>query len=83
MNPFNHRATPNMKIISSSFVCVAALLLLGCSSSRCCSKCSPSASGQRYSYDPVKDMTTIEKDGFTWYLKGNVTNLVLTPKAAQ
>lgn len=72
-----------MKIISYGLVCFASLLLLGCSSSRCCSKCSPTAGGQQTSYDPVKDVTTIEKDGYTWKVKGNLTNVVVTPKTSQ
>jgi len=34
----------------------------------------------RVSYDAVKNVTTIENEGMTWFLRGNVTNLMLYPE---
>ncbi len=43
----------------------------------------PAAAGQRASSDPARDVTTIEKDGHTWQMKGSVTNVILTPPASR
>ena len=61
-----------------------ALLIAGCATApgHCCAPASQPSGAGHTSYDPATDVTTIEKGGYTWFLKGNVTNLVLTPKAA-
>ncbi|MDA7500231.1 hypothetical protein N8487_00520 [bacterium] len=46
-------------------------------------KNSTRAVSQQSSYDPAKDTPTIETDGYTWQLKGKVTNVVVTPKPSQ
>ncbi len=67
-----------MKTTLFLILCSASVLVSGCTSSH---RSSAASSVSRTSYDPAKDVTTIEKDGYTWQLKGPVTNAVLTPKA--
>ena len=71
--------TPNMKIILLSVLCFCSLLLAGCTSSSCktCKSTSPAATAKSSVYDPATDTTTIKNGVYTWYLKGNQTNLML------
>ena len=70
-----------MKFILVSIGCLMLLLPLGCSTSRCrcCGNPPEVPAGGRSTYDPVRDETTLEKDGFTWRIKGNATNWVVRP----
>lgn len=54
-------------------------MLVGCASNEHGTEHSNNAAGQQSSYDPTTDTTTIENQGYTWRLKGNVTNVMMTP----
>ena len=71
--------TPNMKIRLVSVLFFCSLLLAGCTSSSCksCKSTSPAATTKSSVYDPATDTTTIKNGGYSWYLKGNHTNMML------
>ena len=73
---------PNMKIILFSVLCFCSLLLAGCTSSSCktCMSTSPAAATKSSVYDSAKDTTTIKNGGYSWYLKGNQTNVLFEPR---
>jgi hypothetical protein len=68
-----------MKTTLLMLCCFAPLLVCGCAASHCDTAREP-VRPTKASYDPASDITTLEGGGFTWYMKGNVTNLVVTPK---
>jgi hypothetical protein len=73
-----------MKTALMIVLSASVMLISGCATSttRFAYAINTPASGQSVSYDPVKDMTTVSNsnDGFTWYLRGNATNVMLSPR---
>jgi hypothetical protein len=67
-----------MRIRLLLVLCFCSLLLAGCVSSSCksCKSTSPEATKSSV-YDPATDTTTVKNGGYTWYLKGNQTNVML------
>lgn len=65
-----------MKTKLSSFflISLASLLLNGCCSSRCGSPPPAAEASGQTDYDPERDVTTINKGGYTWQLKGKVSD---------
>ena len=70
-----------MKKLLVALSCGLAMLLAGCAGSNSCScKSCPSPSDhQRVTYDPVKNVTIIENEGYSWCLAGHVTNVMIYP----
>jgi len=70
-----------MKLPLSCLIGLAALLLTGCCSSRCGSPPATADASQRTEYDSERDVTTIEKGGYTWQLKGKVSGATAVPES--
>ncbi len=67
-----------MKTLWFPTFCVLALLAFGCASKP--SDQVPTGQGvASYTYDVANDVTTVEQGGYTWMIKGNVTNVVANP----
>jgi hypothetical protein len=68
--------------LTLTIFCSAAMLMSGCGTPEThisLADLHPASPGSA-SYDPVKNITTIENGGFSWYLGGNVTNVMLYPE---
>lgn len=70
-----------MKSLLMVFSCGAVTLISGCSTSppqASATTCgAPARNGA--TYDPINNVTAVSTNGFTYYVRGNVTNLVVNP----